>query len=482
MRKRSTSYYWRKLRGHNRLRNQAVDHFETGQFEQAATLVAKGRSRFPDSDVFRILAAKLAMLSDRREEARQSLSGIVLSRYDRVEDCLEAGEIFRRLGDYDRAVDWFELAASEGGVTATHAYRVLASLLLRSGRYDQALRAALDGLKGGGWNSFAVITSLADNCSDDGITSAIDELEHFHCADPYLNANRLKMLAYFNLAAGRKQDAIDSIGRATRTQYLVDHPDGGWDDSVARLKPSFLVIGAMKSGTTAIYNHLARHPQVCPPLTKELHFFENGLYPSGFYFAQFPRVAGNVISGEASPGYYALDIAARVRELLPDVKLIFIRRDPVDRAISHLFHNHRAAIQEHPSSSLKRGTRRILELTRQSPAELATALKHVGSDELRVNHYLLLGCYDLLLRSWYQHFPADRILNLEFETFVSQPQATMDRVFEFLEIEPFELAELSSRKERNAGQYQTDDATLEEIRTHLREFYERVEINLRRAG
>ena len=74
-----------------------------------------------------------------------------------------------------------------------------------------------------------------------------------------------------------------------------------------RLKPSFLIIGAKKAGTTALFNYLIRHPEVASPLVKEIHYFDyNWVQPLAWYLAHFPRrgnVSPEMVTGEASPTY-----------------------------------------------------------------------------------------------------------------------------------------------------------------------------------
>lgn len=107
-----------------------------------------------------------------------------------------------------------------------------------------------------------------------------------------------------------------------------------------RLMPSFIIIGAQKAGTSALFKMLARHPQVLAPAVKELHFFDNDAnYAKGFahYRAQFPLkpLGGRKVTFEATPSYLFVDTCAeRMHRHLPDVRLVAVLRDPVKRAYS----------------------------------------------------------------------------------------------------------------------------------------------------
>ena len=109
-----------------------------------------------------------------------------------------------------------------------------------------------------------------------------------------------------------------------------------------RLLPDYLVIGARRCGTTALYNYLIQHPCVLPALTKEVSYFD-AWFDRGdsWYRSHFPlalekwfsemRYGRQVLTGEASPSYL-LDplVPSRVQSLLPSVKLIVALRNPID--------------------------------------------------------------------------------------------------------------------------------------------------------
>jgi hypothetical protein len=105
--------------------------------------------------------------------------------------------------------------------------------------------------------------------------------------------------------------------------------------------PDFIIIGAQKSGTSSLFEALARHPQIVPPDQKELHYFDNGHIAYGnqrLYTNKFPsriiRLAGKRTL-EASPSYfYDGDAAVRIASLKKKPKLVLLLRDPVERAFS----------------------------------------------------------------------------------------------------------------------------------------------------
>jgi len=123
--------------------------------------------------------------------------------------------------------------------------------------------------------------------------------------------------------------------------------------------PNFLIIGETKCGTTSLYDNLIQHPNILPsngngndtvvdatvPLgVKEIRFFDKQYNKGWDWYQQcFPSCPEGFITGEASPTYFGRQTATdRILDVMKDVKLILMLRNPVDRLISH--YNHKASI------------------------------------------------------------------------------------------------------------------------------------------
>lgn len=105
--------------------------------------------------------------------------------------------------------------------------------------------------------------------------------------------------------------------------------------------PNFLIIGAMKAGTTALYHYLEQHPQIYMSPVKETDFFLRDQNIEE-YTSFFQGVSNEKAIGEASPGYLARSKAyERIAHYLPDIKLIAILRNPVNRAYSYFLMRYR---------------------------------------------------------------------------------------------------------------------------------------------
>lgn len=103
--------------------------------------------------------------------------------------------------------------------------------------------------------------------------------------------------------------------------------------------PNFLCVGAQKAGTTSLFDLMKGHPDIFLPAAKEIHFFHNTpFYRKGLdrYASYFEDATGHRMIGEFTPEYLHFSEApARIRESLgPDVKIIILLRDPVQRAYS----------------------------------------------------------------------------------------------------------------------------------------------------
>src|SRR5689334_1125972 len=106
--------------------------------------------------------------------------------------------------------------------------------------------------------------------------------------------------------------------------------------------PNLIIIGAPKAATTSLHGYLKQHPEVGMSAAKELSYFwrDDWRERQAWYEAQFdfedPRVR---VRGESTPFYAAYPfrkhVPERMHELVPDAKLVYVVRDPIDRLVSH---------------------------------------------------------------------------------------------------------------------------------------------------
>lgn len=238
-----------------------------------------------------------------------------------------------------------------------------------------------------------------------------------------------------------------------------------------RSLPDFLIIGAMKSGTSSLFHYLQRHPMIEPPIRKEIHFFTVGYHKgTSWYRAHFPlrgALSGSRITGEGCPDYmFCPGAEHRIYRLLPDVRLIILLRDPVERAISHYFHERRMGREYLPiMEALEVEEERLAGADLEDPQGLETYL-HAS--------YKRRGWYASHIARYFTLFPRDRILILGSGDLFRDSQRTTAEAIRFLGLPAVSAAE--DYPPKNVGDREKVPA---EVYRHLEEYFEPHELRLR---
>ena len=209
--------------------------------------------------------------------------------------------------------------------------------------------------------------------------------------------------------------------------------------SAIRPLPGFLILGAQKAGTTALYAYLRRHPHITGPSWKEVSFFDrHWTRGEAWYRGNFPNVlrARGDLVGEASPSYLFHPLAPRrVAELVPNAKLIALVRNPVDRAYSH--YHHEVALGREPLSF---EDALAAEDGRTRGEEERLAAEPGYFSRAWWNHtYKARGRYAEQLGRWLEVFPREQLLVLPSEELLGEPERAHARLLQFLGAEPHRL-------------------------------------------
>jgi Sulfotransferase family len=248
--------------------------------------------------------------------------------------------------------------------------------------------------------------------------------------------------------------------------------------------PDFLVIGAPKAGTTALHVALGRHPEVFMSAVKEPKFFlTDGPPPSGGgpgdaatyrkyvwrrqdYEALFAGAPKSARLGESTTLYLrSADAIGRIRKTIPDVKLIAVLRDPVDRAHSNWTHLHSAGLEaEHDF-------RRACALEDERAA----------AGWAQFWQYLRQGKYGEQLEYLYSVFPREQVLLLMYRDLRERPIETLDRVCAFLGVATGAVAELPAANVTAQPSPSAFNRVLQTIVRHGSAVDERLPGPLRRA-
>ncbi|MFC4536038.1 sulfotransferase family protein [Sphaerisporangium dianthi] len=202
--------------------------------------------------------------------------------------------------------------------------------------------------------------------------------------------------------------------------------------------PDFLVIGAPKSGTTALHAALARHPQIFMSAVKEPKFFltdgpppdrggpgdaqtfKEHVWRRADYEALFDQAPRGTLKGESTPFYlYDRQAQRRIQALIPGARLIVVLRDPVERAHSNWTHLWSAGLE--PVGDVVRAC--------------AEEERRVAAGWSAFWHYVSLGRYGEQLEHLYGLFPRENVLQFRYRDLVDEPAATLDRICAFLGVE-----------------------------------------------
>ena len=240
-----------------------------------------------------------------------------------------------------------------------------------------------------------------------------------------------------------------------------------------RMLPAYIIIGAQKCGTSSLYRYLNEHPAVAAAAGKEVHYFD-WHYRRGprWYRAHFPTVAyrelfrartgQRLVTGEASPYYlFHPHSPERVKHLVPDVKLIVLLRDPVERAVSAYHHQVRAGTESLPlAAALDQESSRLA-----GEIERLRRDKNYRSPAHRRYSYMARGLYADQLEAWFRYFRREQVLVIRSEDFFADPGTTVDQVIRFLGLAPLQTRQF---RRFNAGEYSDTDPS---IRRRLVEYF-----------
>ena len=179
----------------------------------------------------------------------------------------------------------------------------------------------------------------------------------------------------------------------------------------------FLIVGAMKAGTTSVYNDLIKHPEIFMPEQKEPELLlwqdRTDAQVADTYRSLMKGAAPGMRTGEASTGYTKMPesegCAQRaLRVLGPDVKILYFERDPIARAISHYRHDFVAGTQHSP----------IDEALRTDP------------------RYINYSRYDWQIAPWIEAYGAENVLRLKFEDYVSDRDTVLAQALTHIGVDP----------------------------------------------
>jgi hypothetical protein len=204
--------------------------------------------------------------------------------------------------------------------------------------------------------------------------------------------------------------------------------------------PNFLIVGAARSGTTALFSFLTQHPEIFTPALKEPHYFafpgrvldfkgpgdaetinRRAVTSEAAYKALFAGVTTEKAVGEASVSSLYYEEAPRnIARVVPEARVVVLLRDPVERAFSNF---------------------QYMQATAREPLDSFEAALDDEEERIRkgwhhIWHYRNLGFYHRQLSRFYAELAAERIHVILYEDFRANPEAVVEGVLRFLGVDP----------------------------------------------
>jgi hypothetical protein len=234
-----------------------------------------------------------------------------------------------------------------------------------------------------------------------------------------------------------------------------------------RVLPNFIIIGVQKGGTSSLFKYLLQHPNIIPGYKKEVKFFDGNHHKGiDWYRYNFPLMTQMsdpiTQTGEASPSYvFHPLVPKRIKEVLPNIKLVLLLRNPVARAYSHYQGNLRKG---HEELSFEEAVE--LEQSRlEGEKEAIIADQHYPMYKYLVYSYLARGIYIEQIKNWLKSFPREQILIQRSEDLFSNPQKVYSRALAFLGLPDWKLEDFEII---NYGRY---EAMEKQTENKLREYF-----------
>jgi hypothetical protein len=243
--------------------------------------------------------------------------------------------------------------------------------------------------------------------------------------------------------------------------------------------PDFVIIGAMRSGTSSLSAALGDHPAIAKATVKELHYFDRHVdRGSTWYRSRFPtpgqrarisRATGQpCLSGDATPNYlFHPPAAARIAELLPEARLIAMLRDPVERAVSGYYYSPDRRLHGRGMDPSAMHAAFEAEAARIEAGEQRGVCDLPRPGDFDGTVYLARGIYADQFEVYLSVLPRERFLIVESGEYFADPSSGLDRVLGFLGLPPA-AREPGKLRRVAAGSHPAVDAS---TIAFLRDFY-----------
>ena len=228
--------------------------------------------------------------------------------------------------------------------------------------------------------------------------------------------------------------------------------------SSIRILPSFIIVGAVRCGTTSLYYNICEHSSVLPASYDEIGYFDSNyelginwyksMFPTKFQKEKIELKTGICITGEDTPFYFWDKKAIkRIKQDIPKVKIIILMRNPIDRAYSNYHLGVRLGAE---SLTFEESIKKEMEhLMKNNELENDNIEKF-----LQPRSYIAKGLYYQQIKNWFNEFSKEQILVLSTENLAMKPHQTLKQIFNFLGLPNEQIQNIQNRK---VGNYQKMD-------------------------
>lgn len=214
--------------------------------------------------------------------------------------------------------------------------------------------------------------------------------------------------------------------------------------------PSFLIIGAQKAGTTSLHYYLNRHPRLAGSFPKEANYFSRHIYHGKditWYRQRFTSLTKpDALFFESTPNYMNSEsVAQEIAKQYPDIKLIMILRDPVERAFSGWNMYRRYTPKQIVRKKALKGKlpeNRVYKYLFENRSTFPSFRKIIETEQEFISKgdpngpfILRKGLYADQIKTYYKYFDESQILILGFGDLTARPNETCNHILKFLSVE-----------------------------------------------
>jgi hypothetical protein len=224
-----------------------------------------------------------------------------------------------------------------------------------------------------------------------------------------------------------------------------------------RILPDFLVIGVGRGGTTSCFHYLSQHPSIIGSAYDDIGFFDENfhlglnwyrsMFPTKFLKKKIAKKFGKCLTYDVTPAYIRKPWAARrIKELFPEIKLIALLRNPVDKAYSH--YNSKMQVEGDTKTTFEEMIEEDIKMI-----EKFENTNSIIDDEYFRNYIekspLGRGLYAQQLKIWFELFDPKQLLILTSEELSTETNKTMNKIFQFLDLPDYEIPDTAKRSTGN---------------------------------